>query len=212
MRTLLFFLSALLLRCGTAPGPSMAPALYRLAGGPCEGCEAVLEARGQTLRATDTLPGFSVAARKLYLTGTIFRPDGKTPAEGVILYIYHTNAAGIYAPGPSPTTWERRHGALRGWVKTGKDGRYHFYTQVPGIYPDRGAAAHIHPTVLEPDGRYYYLTDYFFAGDSLLTAADLNPSSPRGGNNGVLALQEENGLLVGRRNLVLGKGIPGYEE
>jgi protocatechuate 3,4-dioxygenase, beta subunit len=68
----------------------------QVVGGPCEGCEAVLEFGSRKLHAVDTLPDFNQHGPKLKLTGTIFLPDGKTPARGVILYIYHTDHTGVY--------------------------------------------------------------------------------------------------------------------
>ncbi|NNK86750.1 MAG: intradiol ring-cleavage dioxygenase, partial [Flavobacteriaceae bacterium] len=57
-------------------------------GGPCEGCEAVFEYGKRALKAIDTLPGFHQNEPKLKITGTVFKKDGREPAENVILYIY----------------------------------------------------------------------------------------------------------------------------
>ena len=183
----------------------------RLVGGPCEGCEALFEYGNKPLHAVDTLPTFAEAANKIKVTGTVFKSDGQTPAPGVILYVYHTDAGGEYPKKGNEEGWARRHGYIRGWVKTGADGRYTFYTFKPGTYPTRDAPAHIHITVMEPDGKYYYLNDYHFEGDTLLTERELNPSAPRGGGNGLLRLQNEEGLQVGKRDIVLGKNISGYQ-
>ncbi|MCG3157007.1 MAG: hypothetical protein DKINENOH_03638 [bacterium] len=183
----------------------------RLVGGRCEGCEAVFEYGERALAAVDTLPDFHEAAVKIKVTGTVFQKDGKSPAEGVVLYIYHTDQHGIYATKGNATGWGKRHGYLRGWVKTSRDGRYAFYTFLPGTYPDRSSPAHIHLTVLEPNGKYYWLESYYFEGDSLLTTRELAPKSPRGGNSGLLSLKREGSLLVGERNIVLGRNIPNYE-
>ena len=181
---------------------------YRLVGGPCEGCEAVLEYKAE-LNAIDTLPEFTSAENKLKLTGTIYEADAKIPAEDVILYIHHTNAEGVYPTKGNEEGWEKRHGYLRGWIKTGKDGRYTFYTQVPGSYPDRTNPAHIHPFILEPDGSYYYLSAYFFEGDTLLTK-DHQEDPPRGGD-GIVKLQQGEEMALVERDFVLGKGVPGYK-
>lgn len=180
---------------------------YKLVGGPCEGCEAVLEFEGD-LNSVDTLPEYASAENKLKLTGTIYEADGKTPAEDVVLYIHHTNAKGVYPTKGDEKGWAERHGYLRGWIKTDKTGRYTFYTQVPGNYPDGSNPAHIHPFILEPDGRYYYLSGYFFEGDPLLTEHHME-DPPRGGN-GVVKLKEENNIALIERDFVLGKGIPNY--
>ncbi|WP_029037906.1 intradiol ring-cleavage dioxygenase [Salinimicrobium xinjiangense] len=183
----------------------------RLVGGACEGCEAVFEYGDRELSAVDTLPEFESAADKLKLTGTIYEPDGETPAEGVILYIHHTNAEGIYPTRGGEQGWEKRHGYLRGWTKTGKDGKYTFYTQIPKSYPSRTEPAHIHPYILEPDGKYYWLESYFFEGDPLLKNYKFPAEGEwRGGGKGVLKLQQKENMAVVQRDFILGKNIPEY--
>ncbi|MBI1341929.1 MAG: intradiol ring-cleavage dioxygenase [Terrimonas sp.] len=182
---------------------------YRLVGAPCEGCEAVLEYGNKDLQPIDTLPDFYEQGEALKVSGTIFHPDG-SPAKGVILYLYHTNQQGIYATKAGETGWAKRHGYIRGWVKTDKEGHYTFYTLIPGIYPDRSNPAHIHPTILEPNGKYYWIESYHFAGDPLLTEKEMNPEAPRGGSTGVLTLKKEDNTWVGRRDIMLGKNVPGY--
>ncbi len=183
---------------------------YKLAGGPCEGCEVVLEYGDRELTAVDTLPDFKNDGLKLKLTGTIYQHDGKTPAEDVILYIYHTDQDGIYPNKGDETGWAKRHGYLRGWIKTDKNGKYAFYTLKPGTYPSRSAPAHIHPIILEPDGKYYWIEEYLFNDDPLLTEEELLKSSPRGGSSGILNLKKDGNLWIGERDIILGKNVPGY--
>ncbi len=158
----------------------------------------------------DTLPGFEAAATKIKVTGIIYQPDVLTPAEDVILYVYQTNAEGVYPTKGGEKDWSKRHGYIRGWVKTGKDGRYTFYTMKPGTYPSRSDAAHIHPILLEPNGRYYWVDEYLFEGDTLLTPVQLSPEAPVGGSSGILRLRREGDLLVGERDFILGRNVPGY--
>jgi protocatechuate 3,4-dioxygenase beta subunit len=182
---------------------------YRLLGS-CEGCEAVFEYGSKQLTNTDTLPDFEKGEKKIKITGTIYQPDGKTPAPGVILYIYHTNQEGVYPPESSSTGWGRRHGYIRGWVKTGADGRYSFYSFWPAVYPSRDAPAHIHPTILEPDGKYYWINEILFEGDPLIPDRDRAEKNIRGGGRSILAMRKEGDLWIGERNIILGKNVPGY--
>ncbi|MCB0666210.1 MAG: intradiol ring-cleavage dioxygenase [Saprospiraceae bacterium] len=178
--------------------------------GTCEGCEAIFEYGNRILSSVDTLPGFAIAKEKLVIDGTVYMPDGKTPADGVILYVYHTNEQGIYENRNGATNWERRHGYLRGWMKTGTDGRYTFYTSMPGIYPNRREPAHIHLTILEPSGKYYWMDSYLFARDPLLKA-ESESEEVRGGFSGIMEIQHQNEYLRGSRDIILGANIPGYE-
>ncbi len=179
--------------------------------GQCEGCEAVFEYGDKRLTSTDTLPGFHEEGTEIKVSGTVFQSDGKTPAPDVILYVYHTNQQGIYENKFNRKNWERRHGYIRGWVRTDRNGQYAFYTLKPGTYPDRSEPAHIHITVLEPDGKYYWLGSYHFEGDPLLLAKEVSPEAPRGGSSGLLKLEKEGELWTGNRDIVLGKNIPGYD-
>lgn len=177
--------------------------------GSCEGCEAVLEYGDEKLNAIDTLPGFETADRQLRLSGTIYEADGETPAEGVVLYIHHTNAEGIYPTTGDEENWATRHGYIRGWIKTGQDGKFTFYTQVPGSYPTGNNPAHIHPYLLEPNGKYYWLETYFFEGDPLLKAEHME-EDPRGGSSGKVVLKQKNGMYHVQRDFILGKNVPNY--
>ena len=183
----------------------------KLVGAPCEGCEAVFEYDNRELSNTDTLPDFDKDGVKIKVEGTIYQADGKTPAKDIILYIYHTNQEGIYAPNKDSKGWGKKHGYNRTWLKTNEDGYYSFYTLKPAPYPNRSEPAHIHYEILEPNGKYYYLASCHFKGDSLLTENETNPDSPRGGSTGLLNLKEEGNIFVDTRDIILGKNIPGYE-
>lgn len=182
----------------------------KLVGGGCEGCEAIYEYGDKKLTPIDTLPEFQNNEPKLKITGTVFKKDGKTPAENVIIYIYHTNRQGIYETKGNETGWAKRHGFIRGWVKTGKDGKYTFYTFRPAAYPDGSEPEHIHITVKEPYKNEYYLDDYLFDDDPILTQSTRDKLNNRGGS-GIMKPIEENGMLTIERNIILGKNILNYE-
>ncbi|NCP58768.1 MAG: intradiol ring-cleavage dioxygenase [Flavobacteriales bacterium] len=182
----------------------------KLIGGGCEGCEAIYEYGDKKLTTIDTLPEFQNNEPKLRIKGTVFKKDGKTPAQDVIIYIYHTNRQGIYETKGNEKGWAKRHGFIRGWIKTGKDGKYTFYTFRPASYPDRSEPEHIHLTVKEPDKNEYYLDDYLFDDDPILTQSKRNKLNNRGGS-GIMKPIRENGMLTIERNIILGKNIPNYE-
>lgn len=181
-------------------------------GGECEGCEAIFEYGNKKLTSSDTLPDFSEAdGPKIKITGTIFQQDGKTPARDVILYIYHTDQKGIYTPGKNAKDWEKRHGRIRGWIKTNASGHYTFYTLLPASYPDSDNPKHIHPVIKEPGLQAYWIDEFLFEGDPLLTGKQKSHCENRGGD-GIIKLQmDKNKILVGHRDIILGKNIPGYQ-
>lgn len=183
----------------------------QIVGGPCEGCEAIFEYGDKVLTATDTLPKFRESEPKLKITGTIYEKDGKTPAEGVILYIYHTNREGIYETRGGEKGWARRHGFIRGWIRTEKDGHYTIYTFRPGAYPRRNVPEHIHLTVKEPDRNEYYIDDIHFMDDPLLTDSARRGAQKRGGN-GIVQPVLKDGILTVERDIILGMNIPNYNQ
>lgn len=181
---------------------------YRLLGAPCEGCEAVLEFNSLQMNNTDTLPGFESSSSKVVIKGIIYESDGKTLARDIIMYLYHTNEQGVYQPGPDAEGWEQRHGQFRGWIKTGKDGKYSYYTSKPGGYGN--LLPHMHAVILEPDGTYYYIDEFRFMEDEG-NSLDHSENSPRGGS-GLIRLENHHGMLTGSRDIVLGLNVPDYED
>ncbi len=182
------------------------PKDFMLQGGPCEGCEAIFEYGDKALAPVDTLPLFESNEPKLKITGTIYQRDGETLADGVILYIYHTNPKGVYQTKGDEEGWARQHGFIRGWVKTGADGKYTFYTHLPGSYGSN--PAHIHPTILEPNGSYYYIEAFQFAGDPLLKGPPA--PNPYGGKGRVELKKLDDNYFVVERDITLGLNVPGY--
>jgi len=181
-----------------------------LVGGPCEGCEAIFEYGEKKLTPIDIMPDFKNPGPKIKVTGTIYNKDGLTPAADVILYVYHTNQQGIYETRGGETGWARRHGYIRGWIKTDHTGTYTLYSLKPGSYPGRSEPAHIHATILEPNGCYYYIDSYHFENDPLLTQREREKQPKRGGS-GIVKLEQQDDVLVAKRDIILGKNIPGYD-
>jgi protocatechuate 3,4-dioxygenase, beta subunit len=179
-------------------------------GGPCEGCEAVFETTVPfaQLNEADTLPDFSEPGPKIFLSGTVYRSDGKTPAPDVVLYVYHTDQTGRYRTA-GQKGWGARNGSLRGWVKTNSQGQYRLYTLRPAPYPGRSEPAHIHIIIREPGMTPYYIDDFLFDDDPMLTTARRDRLGNRGGN-GILHLQKQGELYTAVRNIYLGRGVPDY--
>jgi protocatechuate 3,4-dioxygenase beta subunit len=167
----------------------------------CEWCgaaEAPEDVGWQTTIAGPDEPG-----ERLVLEGTVYATDGVTPADGVLLYVYHTNAEGRYEPRGEAPGNERRHGALRGWVRTDERGRYRVETIKPAPYPGRSEPAHIHLTVTPPGGDEDWVDSVKFAGDPLLDDRDRDPRNARGGSGVVTLERDADGVLHAVRDIVL---------
>lgn len=188
------------------------PAIAQPVGGPCEGCEAIHESPVPFDKLTSfaTLPDATWAGKKpLGISGTVYKADGKTPAPGVVLYIYHTDETGHYTAKAGATGWARRHGSIRGWLRTDAKGHYKFVTMRPAPYPGHTEPAHIHVTVKEPDLPEYYIDEFVFADDPLLTPAKRQTLDNRGGS-GILTLTDVGTMYKAERSIYLGRHIPNY--
>ncbi len=185
--------------------------LQKHIGGPCEGCEAVFESPVPLNKLTwiDTLPDFNEPGPKMMISGTIYKADGKTPAPGVVLFIYHTDQEGNYTNKFNEKGWAVRQGYIRGWMKTNEKGQYRFYTLKPASYANSTTIQHIHPTIKEPGNNEYWIDEFIFDDDPFLTPGIRKGHQQRGGD-GIIKLKNVNGILVGERNIYLGKNIPGY--
>src|SRR5579871_3049246 len=66
---------------------------------------------------------------RLTVSGQVFAPDGRTPAAGVTVYAYNTDAQGYY--GAHRAEYPPR---IYGWMKTDAAGRFELRTIFPGRY------------------------------------------------------------------------------
>ncbi|MGD9561905.1 MAG: hypothetical protein AB7F88_06770 [Pyrinomonadaceae bacterium] len=142
--------------------------------------------------AADAEPGERIA-----ISGTVFLPDGKTPAPNTLIYLYHTDIHGIYG-----REGEHRHGRYRGWMLTDAQGRFRFETIKPASYPNSTVASHIHMTATTADLREDWIDSVLFEGDRFITPRERTIST--GGFNHVLKLAKaNNGILTGVRDIRL---------
>lgn len=111
-----------------------------------------------------SIAGPDEPGERLIVTGRVIH--GSTPVAGASIYVFQTDASGIYAPGlttPEAELHPRLHGALR----TDAQGRYRYETIRPGSYD--GNAAHVHYIVFAP-GYVPRLFDLWFQDDPILVA------------------------------------------
>jgi protocatechuate 3,4-dioxygenase beta subunit len=179
-------------------------------GGPCECCEAWQDGMPDDVSPFSQISPSDEVGEALEISGTIYQQDGKTPASNIILYVYHTNAQGLYSDGPDFSECAKRHGHLRGWMKTGTDGQYRFKTIRPASYPNTAFEQHIHPIIKEPGLSAYWIDEFVFDDDSNLTEKYRQNMQQRGGNGIVRLHKNADGAWLGNRDIILGKNVPGY--
>lgn len=179
-------------------------------GGGCEGCDLYKIGMPSHLTEKTTIPEPQEVGEKLVIEGYIYQKDGKTPAPDIILYLYHTTNAGYYTPSPIQPQTSKRHGRLRGWVKSRADGYYQFTTIRPAPYPNENIPAHIHPTIKETGKTPYYIDDYVFDDDVFVTSTYRKKQELRCGSGIITLTKDKDGVWHGKRNLVLGLNIPNY--
>jgi protocatechuate 3,4-dioxygenase, beta subunit len=170
-------------------------------GGPCEGCEWVFDGLPGNIESNARIAPSTEPGRPLVIEGIVTTLAG-APAPGTIIYAYHTDDTGIYPPAGN------RHGTLRGWARTDAQGRYRFDTIRPRAYPSREIPEHVHMHVIETSKGTYYIDELRFTDDPL--NGDGNRRTAGRGGSGLAAPISRNGVWYVRRDIVLGRNIPGY--
>lgn len=215
MKKIIFFklllFSMLFLSCSGQTNENSLAKTKGTIGGGCDGCELMYIGMPKKINSEDTSPGWNEKGQKLVVTGTVFQLDGKIPAPNVIIYYWQTDNDGYYSPRSEMEERVKRHGHIRGWVKTDKNGRYTIKTIRPAPYPNDILPAHIHLSVKEPDLASEYYTDEINFDDDRLLIAHLKkyPQEKRGGN-GIVKVLHKDSLQIAKHNIVLGLNIPNY--
>jgi protocatechuate 3,4-dioxygenase, beta subunit len=178
-------------------------------GGGCDGCELMYQGMPENLSDADTSKGWNERGQKLVVEGTVFKPGGKNFAPDTVIYYWHTDNDGLYS---KTADEETVHGHLRGWLKTGLNGKFKIYTIRPASYPNSKIPAHIHFSIREPDIRNeYYIDDILFDDDKLLTEPERAKQEERGGN-GIVKPKTVNDVQFVKRDIILGLNIPNYPD
>lgn len=153
------------------------------------------------LNNTDTIADFETKAQKLKITGTIYHSDGVTPAKDVILYIRQPDENGNFQL--KKDTNRKRYVYHRAWIKTDADGKYTFYTFMPGKLLRTKELKQILRTIKEPGKPEQELASFFFNDDPLIP--ELTLACRAEAAKSMLRLEEKDGMLVGVRDIRLSK-------
>ncbi len=147
-----------------------------------------------------SLVAASEPGEPMIISGTIYAPDGRTPLEGISLYVYQTDATGRY----STSGGDNRNTRLHGLMKTNREGRYEFRTIKPASYPDSRIPAHVHAYVSGPDYPEYWIDEYHFADDPFVTSDMKAKDEGKGNRSSILTLTRgADGILRGVRDIVI---------
>ena len=142
------------------------------------------------------------AGEPMILTGTIYAPDGRTPLEGINLFVYQTDAGGRY----STTGGDNRNTKIHGAMRTNAAGRYEFRTIRPGSYPGSRNPQHIHAYVSGPGYPEYWIDEYHFNDDPFITDEMRQKFGSQGSFSSLLTLKREgDGVWRGVRDIKIEK-------
>jgi len=178
----------------------------------CDGCEAMYEGMPPLSQITSVvdIPAKEESGERLVIKGSVYKPDGVTAARDIILYIWHTDARGYYSPAPGQRHG-RRHGHLRGWLKTDADGFFQINTIRPAPYPGENIPAHLHILVKEPGKTLYYIDEVWFDDDPLVTPVLREKAGKRGGDMIIHLAKDDKAVWRGALAINLGLRIPNYK-
>ena len=95
-------------------------------------------------------------------------------------------------------------------MKTGENGRYQFTSIRPASYPNRQAPQHIHPIIKEHCTSIYWIDEFLFDDDPLLTEKEKSSQEKRGGPGIIHLTKNKEGVWIGKRDIILGINVPDY--
>ena len=154
-----------------------------------------------------TVPDFDSKPTKLKISGTIFEADGKTPAKDVVLFIYQPDEDGNYEVKKDDN--KNRYVHHRAWIKTDADGRYTFYTFMPGKYLRNKELKQIHRIIKAPGQPEFDMASFFFNDDPLLP--ELTLACRAQAVQSMLRLEKEGDMLVAYKDIKLNNEIKHFQ-
>jgi len=181
-----------------------------IVGGGCEGCELMYVGMPEKILPEHTSIGWTEGKQKLILTGRVYQLDGKTPAQNVIIYYWHTDTKGLYSLNSETPKEVKEHGKLRGWVMSDENGNYSIKTSRPAAYPSQDIAQHIHLSIKEPEIKNEYYADLYFDDDALYLKHKKKYGRLDRAGTEILRIVLDDKIQIAEHNIILGLNIPNY--
>lgn len=155
--------------------------------------------RTESVPAKITIVSEKEPGEPMIISGTIYAPDGRTPLEGIDLFVYQTDASGVYST--SGNGGDNRNTRIHGLVRSGADGRYEFRTIKPGSYPGSRNPAHIHAYVSGTGYPEYWIDEYHFSDDPFVTDGMRSKAGTEGFSSIITLTRGADGILRGIRDI-----------
>lgn len=126
----------------------------------------------------------------LVIAGRLYQTDGRTPAPGITVFAYQTDAAGVYdVPSNGPHSWR-----IKGWAITDADGHFQFHTIRPASYPNATVPQHVHLHIEGPNVPRRWTTELKFEDDPKVTTRERETSRAAGLFGGVRPVTRRDGV------------------
>ncbi|WP_452229876.1 dioxygenase family protein [Lacinutrix sp. MEBiC02404] len=153
---------------------------------------------------TDSVPDFQLKEERIKIVGTIFQSDGITPANNVTLSISQPDEDGYYSIQKDE---DKRHIYHSASITTDADGKYTFYTFIPGTVHRSGHVKSIRPVIKEAGKEAYELHAFYFDNDPLLTKYRMKRLTKKGLDKSILKLEKKEDMFVANKDIILGKDL-----
>lgn len=126
----------------------------------------------------------------LVINGRVYQTDGRTPAAGITVFAYQTDATGVYdVPSNGPHSWR-----LKGWAVTDAEGRFQFRTIRPASYPNAAVPQHVHLHLEGPHVPRRWTAELEFDDDPKVTARQREASRQAGMFGGIRPVTKRDGI------------------
>ena len=146
------------------------------------------------------IKSFVLAAGSLFLASVVCaQPNGDKPIKGVSMFVYHTDAKGIYQRETNDNPYDAR---LWGVMRTDANGRYEYKTIRPASYPNTRFPAHVHHAIHAADYKVVF-PEFNFDDDPFVNDTGKREGAARLKRPLLKMKQDQEGVWHGEFDIVL---------